>query len=201
MPTDVETFAAEAYAGDIAAAPQWNGRRTKLTLAFPLVRDFKPVAEGESIIVNASLQDGEWFGPEADHVRDLIALGHIEGTDQASERRRQNAAVEAQRGVGDRLTDENGRVLVDDKGRPRIKFPELRQMSGAQMKQNRVMRDGMYGDQARMQSSEQTENRSAAKELADAMARALGVVSGLHPGAESAGSAQAPDGSKLKESA
>ena len=197
MPEVAEFVAPDTYDPAVETAA-WNGRKTRLRLARPLVRDFELVAEGESIVVNASLdRDGEWTGPEAEHVRDLFSLGHIAGTEEAAERDRQTAAVEATRGVGDPLTDEDGRAIRDDKGRVRRRFLELRSLTGSQMRASRVFRNGLFGDKAVMQASEQTENRGAIKELVDAMARMFGMSGGAFTGADAAGTAQRPDGTNI----
>ena len=81
--TAVYEAPAEEFTGYGDESQEWNGKSTNLVLAFPVVRDFAVVSEGEKITVRASLQNGEWVGPEAGHVRDLFRLGHIAGTSEA----------------------------------------------------------------------------------------------------------------------
>jgi hypothetical protein len=200
---EVQTYEAPAdeFVGLADGEEGWNGRRTRLTLAYPVVRDFAVVAEGEQITVNASLgKDGKtWLGPEADHVRELFALGHIEGTEQAAARRAETQGVAYARGVGDVLTDDEGKPVLGPDGKPRHKFLELRPMTGAQMKASRILRNGMFGDQAVMQNSEQREGRSGVKELTEVIEKLVSGGRGSFAGADGPDSAAAPDGSALKE--
>jgi hypothetical protein len=197
---EVQTYEApvDEYVGVADDAGEWSGKKTRLTLAYPLVRDFHPVAEGEKITVNAELRDGVWIGPEADHVRDLFALGHIEGTEQAAARRAETEGVAYSRGVGDVLTDDEGKPVLGSDGKPRRKFLELRPMTGKQMRDSRIMRNGMFGDQAVMQNSEQREGRSGVKELTEVIEKLVSGGRGAFAGADGPDTASAPDGSALK---
>jgi hypothetical protein len=191
---------ADEFTGTASGEEEWNGRKTRLTLAYPVVRDFAVVAEGEQITVNASLsRDGAtWLGPEAEHVRDLFRLGHIEGTDQASARRAETAGVAYARGVGDVLTDDEGKPILGPDGKPRHKFLELRPKTGKQMRDTRIFQNGIFGDQAVMQNSEQREGRSGVKELTEVIEKLVSGGRGSFAGADGPDSAAAPDGSALK---
>jgi hypothetical protein len=202
--TDTVTYEApvDEYVASADEADEWNGKSTRLTLAYPLVRDFAVVAEGEQITVKASLADphdrNSWRGPEADHVRDLVRLGHIAGSEQAEARRQETEGVAYSRGVGDVLTDDEGKPVLGPDGKPRRKFLELRPMTGKQMRDSRIMRNGMYGDQAVMQNSEQREGRSGVKELTEVIEKLVSGGRGSYAGADGPESAAAPDGSALK---
>jgi len=200
--TDAAVYEAPAdeFDGFASGEDEWNGRRTRLTLAYPVVRDFDVVSEGEQITVNASLaKDGvTWLGPEAEHVRDLFKMGQIAGTEQALERRRQTDAVAYQRGVGSTLTDENGIALKTAEGKTRRKFTELAPMTGAQMKNARYLRNGVFGDKEMMRNSEQTENRDAVKELAAVLEKMTGASRGSFDGADAPGTAAGPDGTPVR---
>lgn len=198
---EVQTYEAPAdeFVGSVDESDVWNGKRTLLTLAYPIVRNFAVVAEGEKITVNAALQHGVWVGPEADHVRDLFRLGHIESTDEAAARRAETAGVAYSRGVGDVLTDDEGKPVLGPDGKPRHKFLELRPMTGKQMRDSRILRNGMFGDQAVMQNSEQREGRSGVKELTEVIEKLVSGGRGTFAGADGPDTAANPDGSALKE--
>ncbi len=195
--------AVEAFADDYAPAVEadvdpWNGRKTRFTLAYPLIRDFGVVAEGEQIVLRCSRDaSGVWHGPDADHLRTLIGLGHIQGTPEADQRRQETGAVAAQRGVGDVLIDPaTNQPARDPQGRARRKFEELKPLTGAQMRQSRVLRDGMFGDQKRMQASERVERNDAVRELTEQIVR-LASGGQAYAGAQGPASAQAPDGTRI----
>lgn len=175
----------------------WNGKPTRVTLARPIIRDQHLVKEGEKVELRCSRDvTGEFVGPEADHLRDLIAIGAIDGTDEANERRRQVSAVEAMRGVGDIVKDEAGNPVLGRDGKPQRRFLDLREKTGAQMERNRVLRNGIFGDPKVMQAAETTENRDAMKELGQLLERAL-TGQGVHAGAEGPGTASNPDGTRI----
>jgi hypothetical protein len=198
---EVQTHEApvDEYVASVDEAGEWSGKRTMLTLAYPLVRDFAVVAEGEKITVKAELRDGVWVGPEADHVRDLFTLGHIAGTQQADARRQETEGVAYSRGVGDVLTDDEGRPVMGPDGKtPRRKFLELRPLTGKQMRDSRILRNGMFGDQVAMQNSDRREVQSGVKELTEAIERLVTGGRGSFAGADGPDTAAAPDGSALK---
>lgn len=102
-------------------APQYKGTKTRLRLAYPLMRDQRIVGAGEHILVEAAFDPvtRQWYGPEAPHLEQLFALGLIAGSRQARERDEQTAVVETQRGVHNPLErDQDGKVIQ----RPMVEF-------------------------------------------------------------------------------
>lgn len=90
---------------------EWDGTRTRLTVARNVRRgDFddqgKPlpprlVGRGEKIDFRAAYDPDtkRWYGPEADHVEELIAMGNIMGTRRQAEVDAEVHNIEVERGV------------------------------------------------------------------------------------------------------
>jgi len=76
----------------------WNGNHTRLVIAFPIIRNNMAVKPGTKVVFETSFADGKWRGPEAEHVRDLIERGYLEGP-SAQERRRRQAVIDTERGA------------------------------------------------------------------------------------------------------
>jgi hypothetical protein len=117
------------YEGDLTSAqdqetdpaetdpwPEWNGRSSKIALAFPgVMRDFVITGPQEPCLdcaksgrrdrshqfhVKASkTADGRWVGPEGDHLMDLKANGLLLHTKEAADRAERQREVDDQRGV------------------------------------------------------------------------------------------------------
>ena len=83
-------------------------------------------------------------------------------------------------------------------GKPRRKLTSLAPMTGAQMKNARALRNGVFGDKEVMRNSEQTESRDAVKELAQVLEKMVGASRGSFDGADAPGTAQAPDGTSVR---
>lgn len=90
---------------------QWDGRRTRLRTAYPMMRDQRILVPGDSFEVAATFDRAtrRWIGPEAQHVEMLFTVGQILGSKEAETRSRLQAAIEHERGVHPTRDDPEGR--------------------------------------------------------------------------------------------
>jgi len=101
----------------------WNGRSSKIALAFAVNRDQQIVGAGDACIDCKKRTDpktgkpridtthqfhalaskdpatGRWTGPEGEHLETLRALGHLRNTDEARSRAEAELRIAALRGV------------------------------------------------------------------------------------------------------
>ena len=151
------------------AGAKWDGRSTRLRMAFPILRDHVIVPAGETIIVRASQHPStkRWWGPEAAHVEDLFALGMIHGSTQAEERIAKTHAVEMERGAWGTRENPAGR-------------PELRAQTSEQVQRTweRALLGGPDAVLRAERSQAKTES-AAAQDMAAAAAQLAQVVERL----------------------
>lgn len=135
-----------------APLPPWDGRSTKFRLAIPLLRDHRVRVEDEVVEFAASelpQRPGVFNGPEAEHVTDLLRLGHFKGTEAA----RQRAARQTFRDT------ELGIFEPDGDGGPALR--SLRGFTGRRL-QRHLAAHGGTGDPAELVRRERQISRSDA---------------------------------------
>src|SRR5947209_8675273 len=89
-------------AGDEQTWPGWNGRSSKISVKFPVLREYSPhgyvgpnslcvdcLKQGKEVRDHqfhaaASKVAGAWVGPEGAHLMDLKAGGYLSGTTEAA---------------------------------------------------------------------------------------------------------------------
>jgi hypothetical protein len=173
LPPEVDPEASAA-AFETESIP-WNGRSSRVALAYPINRDFVIVgphsecidclAKGKSdrshaFHIRASKgEDGTWRGPEATHRLDLEAGGWLANTKEARARAERQAEVDALRGTHGTAERPEG-------------FPELRAPTTEQMRRawHPVLKDGP-GGAAVIERGQRTEGVA---ELREAVREGLG---------------------------
>ncbi len=164
-------FVGDADASVLAEHPDWDGTCTSVPMARTILRDQRLVAPGEKIVLRCCKQaSGEWVGPEADHLQDLIACGLVDGTNEKLARDQKQAAVEYARGVNAPLVIEDGQVVSG----PR---PEFREQTHKDIKA--LYRDFVRGgpeEMARKERQEARAEQASIKELAAAIKDAVGAA-------------------------
>jgi hypothetical protein len=177
--------AAEAHAG-----PTWDGTRTRLTISNTTMlrggwddegRPTAPVlvGPGESAEFLCAEVDGEWVGPEARHVKQLLARGLVAGTAEAQRLDNEITVLEAERGVYG--GGEDGEPL-----RPELKRPTKEQMAnvGGQHSLAASIKEGLEGRkrlEARLVNASRAENGRLTEELIAELraSRDTAVLAGL----------------------
>jgi hypothetical protein len=161
--------------------PGWNGRSSKISLAYPVNRDFVIVGPGSECIdclkhdpprrdrshqfhVRASKVGDVWTGPESVHVMGLRDLGALRNTPEAHDRALRQSEVDEARGVFGTRDNPAG-------------LPSLRERSLDQVKRewHPVLRDGPAGAMA----IETGQRRDEVAQLRDAVK--AGMAEGAAP--------------------
>lgn len=176
---EVVDWQPEAVVQEEAALPEWSGRRTRLPIAYPMLRggydrDGRPTnpaivggydANGQPELVEFLAEvdpvTRRWVGPEAEHVIWLKSQGMIAGTEEQAQRAAATAAVEFQRGA------------VSNGTEPAVR-PELRQRTKQQVQREyeRVLaggRENLLRLEAQERRADREENANAIRELAAAV--------------------------------
>lgn len=153
----------------------WNGAHTRMPIAYPMLRGDRDeqgnpagsprvVGEGDTVEFLASYdpESRRWYGPEAEHVEELLRQGMIRGSEAQQVRAAQVAAIEHERGC-----------WPTPDGQP-ARRPELRQRSKEQVQREweRVLAGGwqeLHRLEAQEARSDRQANAAALRELAGAI--------------------------------
>jgi hypothetical protein len=153
----------------------WTGVRTRMPIAYPMLRGDRDeqgrptgppriVGDGDLVEFLASWdqETRRWYGPEAEHVEELLRQGMIRGSEAQQVRASQVAAIEHERGC-----------WPTPDGKPALR-PELRQRTKEQVQREweRVLAGGwaeLHRLEAQEARSDRQENAAALRELADAI--------------------------------
>lgn len=168
---ELDNFVGDADSSVQAEFPDWDGTCTSVPMARTIMRDQRLVAPGEKIVFKCCKSDGgEWVGPEAEHLQDLISLGVVDGTNEKLARDQKQAAVEYARGVNAPLVMKDG--LVESGPRP-----EFREQTHKDIQ--KLYKDLVRGGPEEMMRREKQEARAeqtTVKELAAAIKDAVGAA-------------------------
>ncbi len=165
----------EVKAGADTPVRTWDGVCTRMRVAYPMLRGDKDangnplgpprvVGGGDHVTFLASYdrEARRWFGPEAQHVEDLLAQGNITGSRRQEERAAQVAAVEHERGC-----------WPTPDGKPALR-PELRARTTEQVirELERVLGGGWL-ELRRIEAQEAQSNRNEQAATVDKLAAAI----------------------------
>lgn len=157
------------------APREWTGTRTRMPVAYPMLRGDRDergrpvgppriVGDGDTIEFLAAYDRDtrRWYGPEAEHVEDLLRQGMIRGSDAQQVRAAQVAAIEHERGC-----------WPTPDGKPALR-PDLRQRTKevVQREWERVLAGGwaeLHRLEAQESRSDRQNNAAALHELSEAI--------------------------------
>jgi hypothetical protein len=150
----------------------WDGTETTVTACRFFVRSQRPVKPGQRVPFRASQTDGEWRGPEAEHLQDLMSIGVIaEAAEAVQQRARRQAARDAEVGVYDLHEEKNSDGVVVS----RYTLASLTEEESLK-RQMPIIRKMLQGGPEAVKRRDRAERTAATRELAEAL-----VDAGLGP--------------------